>query len=165
MKAASRARSGRRWTLGTAGRGPIAAFAIGGAAAWWLVVPQSLLAEARAAPPAIPKEKTVERQVCRAIQLNTEDAWQSVIDYFPDEQILYAPSPTTVGPDLPARIATSIGRCRFSRTWPTSTRTIETRCRIEGVRFGRAVRRADPSRQVRGVEQRDGTASHPSTTG
>ena len=61
MKAASRARSGRRrWALFAAG--VIGAFAVGGAAAWWLVVPQSLLAEARAAPPAIPKEKTVERQ-------------------------------------------------------------------------------------------------------
>ena len=88
MKAASRLRSGRRrWALRVLlAAGAIAAFAIGGAAAWWLVVPLPLLAEARAAPPAIPQEKTVERQVCQAIELNTEDAWQSVIDYFPDEE-------------------------------------------------------------------------------
>jgi eukaryotic-like serine/threonine-protein kinase len=85
MKAAGRRRSGiRRWAMLAAGI--IAAFAVGAAAAWWLVVPPSLLAEARTAPPTVPKEKSIERQCFRAIQFNTEPAWQSVVDYTPENE-------------------------------------------------------------------------------
>jgi hypothetical protein len=64
----------------------VAAVALGGSVAWWLVVPTSLLAEAKATSLTIPREETVERQCYRAIQINTEAAWESVIKYFPEDK-------------------------------------------------------------------------------
>jgi len=85
MKSTTLMRPGRRrW--GWLAAGLMAAFVIGGAAAWWLVVPLSLLADANPAPPKVPKESSVERQCYRASQLGTEAAWQSVLDYYPDKK-------------------------------------------------------------------------------
>lgn len=85
MKSATRARSGH-WRAALQALGIVAAFALGGWAAWWLVVPPSLLAKARAAPFTIPKQETVERQCFLASRINSEAAWQSVIDYFPKKE-------------------------------------------------------------------------------
>ncbi|MFZ1932199.1 MAG: serine/threonine-protein kinase [Thermoguttaceae bacterium] len=87
MKAASRRRSWH-WRAAGVAVGLVAALAVGAVAGWWLLAPASLLAEARAAAaaPVIPKQENVWRQCYRASQLNTEAAWQSVIDYFPDKE-------------------------------------------------------------------------------
>jgi serine/threonine-protein kinase len=85
MKAASPRRSWRRRAAFLA-VGVVAALAVGVAAAWWLLAPSSLLAEAKAAAPAVPQEKNVYLQCYRASQINTEAAWQSVIDYFPKKE-------------------------------------------------------------------------------
>jgi serine/threonine-protein kinase len=85
MKSAGARRSGRRRAAGVVA-GLLAALVAGGAAAWGLVTPPSLLAEARAAAPVIPKQKNVLIQCYRASQINTEAAWQSVIDYFPEKE-------------------------------------------------------------------------------
>lgn len=66
--------------------GLVAAAVLGGALAWRLVAAPSALAEAKAAPPAIPKQPTVLGQWYLAGQLGTEAAWQSVITYFPEKQ-------------------------------------------------------------------------------
>ena len=87
MKAAGRARSGRRrWALGTAGRRRDRSVCRRGRGrvvagrcrrrCWPRQEPRR---------PPFPREDR-RTPICRAIQLNTEDAWQSVIDYFPDEE-------------------------------------------------------------------------------
>jgi eukaryotic-like serine/threonine-protein kinase len=85
MKAGSRRRAWH-WRAAGIAVGLLAALAAGGVAAWGLLAPSSLLAEARTAAPAIPQQKNVLLQCYRASQLNTEAAWQSVIDYFPDKE-------------------------------------------------------------------------------
>jgi eukaryotic-like serine/threonine-protein kinase len=75
-------RRGRAWVAA----GLIAAFVLGGLGAWYAVVPASLLAEAKAAPPAIRKQATVLRQWYLASQSDTQAGWQSVIDYFPEKR-------------------------------------------------------------------------------
>jgi eukaryotic-like serine/threonine-protein kinase len=85
MKAAATAESRLRrrawWAAGL-----IAAFLVGVAVAWWLVVPPPLLADAKAAPPVVPKQPNVWRQWYLATQLGTEAGWQSVIEYFPENK-------------------------------------------------------------------------------
>lgn len=84
MQSTARLRaSQRRWSWLAAAI--VLAFAVGGAAAWRLIVPVPLLADAAQAPPKIDKERSVERQCYRAAQLGTETAWQSVLDYYPKE--------------------------------------------------------------------------------
>ena len=61
--------------------------------------PPRCLADAQA-PTVIPKETNVIRQVYRASQIGTEAAWQSVLTYFPDKQILHASRQGAVGADL-----------------------------------------------------------------
>ena len=73
----------RRW--GWLAAGTIAVACLGAAVAWRLFVPAPLLANAERAPARMPKEPSVERQCYRAGRLGTEAAWQSVIDYYPDE--------------------------------------------------------------------------------
>jgi len=85
MKATHPRRSWR-WRATCIAAGLIGALVVGGAAAWSLAPPSSLLAEAKAAAPAIPKQKNVLMQCYRASQINTEAAWQSVIDYFPEKE-------------------------------------------------------------------------------
>lgn len=85
MKAAGRRRSWR-WQAAGIAVGLLAGLALGVAAACWLLAPASLLAETRAATPAIPRQENVWRQCYRASQINSEAAWQSVIDYFPDNE-------------------------------------------------------------------------------
>lgn len=77
----------RRW--GWVAAGMVAATIAGAAAAWCLVTPRSLLADAENAQPAIPRQPTVLRQWYLASQIGTEAAWQSVIDYFPQKENRY----------------------------------------------------------------------------
>ena len=85
MKTMSARRSRRRgWAWFVAGL--IGALALGGVGAWYAVVPPSLLADAKAAPSAIPKQRTVLAQWYRASQIGTEAAWQSVIANFPEKE-------------------------------------------------------------------------------
>jgi eukaryotic-like serine/threonine-protein kinase len=86
MKAAAGSRRSSRWRAAGVAVGLVAALAAGGAAAWGLLAPASLLADARAATPAIRQQKNVLLQCYRASQINTEAAWQSVIDYFPEKE-------------------------------------------------------------------------------
>ncbi|MEN6458652.1 MAG: serine/threonine-protein kinase [Thermoguttaceae bacterium] len=78
----------RRWVV----LGLIGTAVAVGAAARWATTPRWLLADARAAAPAIPKKSTVLQQWYLASQQGTEEAWQSVIDYFPEKQNRYIAS-------------------------------------------------------------------------
>ncbi|MEN6558640.1 MAG: serine/threonine-protein kinase [Thermoguttaceae bacterium] len=62
------------------------AFAVGGTVAWRTTSPTWLLANAEASPPPIEKKATVLAQWYQASQINTEEAWQSVIDFFPSKK-------------------------------------------------------------------------------
>jgi serine/threonine-protein kinase len=66
--------------------GILSAFLLGVLGAWFFAVPSSLLADAKKAPPVIPKQRTVLGQWYLASQLDTVAAWQSVIDYFPEKR-------------------------------------------------------------------------------
>jgi serine/threonine-protein kinase len=83
MKTAARRRPRRpRWLLAA---GVVVAVAVGAAAGARLAVPRPLLADAKAGEPPVPKEKNVQRQCYRAMQLGTEAAWQSIITHFPND--------------------------------------------------------------------------------
>ena len=69
--------------------GVILAFLLGGMGAWYAAVPSSLLAEAKSAEPHFEKQSSILHQWYLASQFNTEAAWQSVIDYFPDKKHAY----------------------------------------------------------------------------
>lgn len=76
--AARSRRRGRAWLAG----GLAGAFAVGGVCAWYVAMPRSLLADAK---PEISRQPTILRQWYLASQLNTNEAWQSVIDYRPEK--------------------------------------------------------------------------------
>ena len=76
---------------------------MGASAAWYAAVPPSLLADAKPAPPAIPKQSTVLRQWYLASQIGTEAAWQSVIDNFPENEYFTLRAEQQLALDLPAR--------------------------------------------------------------
>ncbi len=64
--------------------GLIGTFAVGGSGAWYAGVPSSLLAEAKSAEAAVPRQSSIQRQFFLAMQQwDNEAAWQSVIDYDP----------------------------------------------------------------------------------
>jgi eukaryotic-like serine/threonine-protein kinase len=82
MKTAAAQRSrhrGRAWFAA----GLLGAFALGSFVAWYVVVPPSLLAGAK---PEIDRQLTVVQQYILASQMDTEAAWQSVINYFPEKK-------------------------------------------------------------------------------
>jgi eukaryotic-like serine/threonine-protein kinase len=85
MKAAALGHANRRRRALLAG-GLIVALAVGAAVAWSTIVPAPLLADARSAPLAVPRQDNVWRQCYLASQLGTEAAWQSVITYFPENK-------------------------------------------------------------------------------
>ncbi len=72
-----------KWLLAAA---LVTACAAGGAAGWLTMVPPSLLTDVKSTPAPFPKQSSVWRQWYLASQIGTEAAWQSVIDYFPDQQ-------------------------------------------------------------------------------
>jgi len=82
MALARRQRRSKAWLIACL----ILAFAAGGAAAWFLIQPPLLLADAKQAPQIIPRQSSVLRQWYLASQSGTESAWQSVIDYFPEKR-------------------------------------------------------------------------------
>jgi serine/threonine-protein kinase len=84
MKTMAISRPRRRWAWLAAGL--VAAFALGGFAAWGFAVPAPLLADAKTASSPIPKQSTVLRQWYFASQIGTEAAWKSVIEYFPKKE-------------------------------------------------------------------------------
>jgi len=59
------------------------AFLLGGAVAWVGITERSLLADAKAPPPEVPRQDTALQQYLYATRIGTEGAWQSVIDHFP----------------------------------------------------------------------------------
>jgi tetratricopeptide (TPR) repeat protein len=79
----------RRYGPALVAAGVILAFLLGGMGAWYAKVPASLLTEARSGEPHIEKQSSILRQWLFASQENTEAAWQSVIDYFPDKKHAY----------------------------------------------------------------------------
>ncbi|MBN2475344.1 MAG: serine/threonine protein kinase [Pirellulales bacterium] len=72
-----------RWALwgGAAG-----SFLLGGVFAWFAAAEPSLLAGAKAPPPKIPRQESALQQYLDASRIGTEEAWQCVLDYFPDKQ-------------------------------------------------------------------------------
>jgi serine/threonine-protein kinase len=78
--AAQRVQNGRRRWFVTA---LAVAFLLGGLCAWWTVAPTSLLADAK---PEIARQDSVLRQWYFASQIGSEEAWQSVIKYFPEKK-------------------------------------------------------------------------------
>jgi tetratricopeptide (TPR) repeat protein len=58
---------------------------LSGLAAWLLLRPAPLLPPLGTASAHIPRRLTAVRQWYYASQIGTEEAWQSVIDYFPDK--------------------------------------------------------------------------------
>ena len=69
------------WGLGT-----LAAFVLGGLAAYWTTVDRSLLAEVTNRPRQITRQANVAAQFLYASQVGTEETWKAVIDYFPDKR-------------------------------------------------------------------------------
>ncbi len=82
-------RTGRRrlaatgWAVGIAG-----AFLLGGAAALLAARKPSSLATVQPAPLPVPQQENALRQWFYASELGTEEAWQSVIEYFPEKQYM-----------------------------------------------------------------------------
>ncbi len=84
MKTARKSKAGRLgWLLWAAGLA--LAFLIGGALALLSLREQPLLAQTQAGPPSVPKQQNVESQWIYAMHVDTEEAWQAVIDIFGDE--------------------------------------------------------------------------------
>ena len=80
------------------------ALLLGGAAAWWLVVPRAAAGRGQSSPNCPSRQQaTVLRQWYYASQIGTEEAWQSVIDYFPEKKYISLARQAATGPDLPAR--------------------------------------------------------------
>ncbi len=73
----------RRWLLAV---GLLAAFVLGGAAAWFTLRQEPLLAVAPGGHVRIPRQKTALAQYFCASQIGTEEAWQSVLEYFPEKE-------------------------------------------------------------------------------
>jgi len=86
MKAAAPGRPRRRLPL-VAG-GVVVAFSAGAALAWWVAREPSLPTPADSAMPAIAKQETALQQWYYASAIGTEEAWQSIPDYFPEKQYL-----------------------------------------------------------------------------
>ncbi len=85
MKSATAARASR-WRAGRLAACVLVAFAVGAAAAWRWAAPTPLLADAKSVGSGIAHLKSAEGQYILASQLQTEAAWQSVIDYVPKNE-------------------------------------------------------------------------------
>ena len=85
-----------------------------------------------------------------ASQLGTEAAWQSVIDYFPEEDNLRPAGQTATLPDLSAERAVRSGDGDFRRTGRPGQRP----ARVEGLRSGREMRGVEPPRPIYGIGRR-----------
>jgi hypothetical protein len=72
--------------LGWLAAAAAAVFLLGGLTAWLTMRQPPLVSAAHSGPGHLPKQTTVIRQWYLASQIGTQEAWQSVIDYFPDKQ-------------------------------------------------------------------------------
>jgi len=72
-----------RWGLWIAGA--VFAMLLGAAAAWFTLREEPLLAGADQTAPSVSRQETAVRQWYSASLMGTPDAWQSVIDYFPND--------------------------------------------------------------------------------
>lgn len=63
----------------------VVAMIAGGAAAWYFRQEPFLLADAEQMPAPVPRQENVFRQWLYASQLGTEEAWRSILDYFPEK--------------------------------------------------------------------------------
>jgi len=63
----------------------LAAFLGGTAAGWYSHQTTFLLAEVEQMPAPVPRQENVFRQWLYASQLGTEEAWRSILDYFPEK--------------------------------------------------------------------------------
>jgi len=85
MKAAGSSRfARRRWMVWTAAG--VVAFLLGGTLSYFATRQHSLLADMAKSSSPIPKYETPFGQWLIASQVGTAEAWQSVIDYFPDKR-------------------------------------------------------------------------------
>jgi tRNA A-37 threonylcarbamoyl transferase component Bud32 len=71
-----------RWALWVAGL--LLAFAVGGGLAWLTVREKPLLAQTTVGPQAVPRFDNAMSQWVYAVQLDTEEAWKALTEYFPD---------------------------------------------------------------------------------
>ena len=97
---------GRRGSVGLLLAVLLAAFLVGGLAAW-ARRPAPLLAVSEQELPAIERKATVRDQYLHAAEIATEEAWQSVPRYFPPvresaESVLCLAGPAAVGRVVPA---------------------------------------------------------------
>ena len=65
--------------------GLVLAFLVGGGLAWLTTRQEPLLAQAGSRPQSVPKFENVFTQWTYAVQTGTEEAWQAVIENFPDQ--------------------------------------------------------------------------------
>ncbi|MGA2032817.1 MAG: serine/threonine-protein kinase [Thermoguttaceae bacterium] len=79
------ARRGGRWHAFRPLVAGLLFFAIGAAAAWFTMRDAPLLAHPPWGKSRVPRQSTVLRQWLYASQIGTQQAWQSVIDYFPEK--------------------------------------------------------------------------------
>ena len=83
MRTGRRGRAGRfGWLLWSAGLA--LAFLVGTGLAFVATREQPLLAPTEAEPTSVPRQETAESQWIYAMHADTEEAWQAVIDHFPD---------------------------------------------------------------------------------
>jgi len=71
------------WAIGLLG-----VFLLGATIACFTTRPEPLLGGGQVEPPPVPRQDTALRQWYFASQVGTEEAWRSVIDYFPEKQYL-----------------------------------------------------------------------------
>ncbi len=81
--AATPAAPRRRWLLAL---GLVARFAAGGDLAWFTLRPEPLLDVSRTGHVRLKKQATAEAQFYCASQIGTEEAWRSVLEYFPKKE-------------------------------------------------------------------------------
>jgi len=86
MKTVAVGQPRRPYRLLLLGLGVVAAFVLGALIAWFTTGRSSILADAKAPPPTIPKRETVRQQYLDARLSNNKEAWQAVIDYFPEKR-------------------------------------------------------------------------------
>lgn len=78
--------TGRRWPWLVVGLG--LSFAVGGLVAWLTVRENDPIARENREPSPVPKLENALQQWYYASEIGTEEAWQSVIDYFPEKEYL-----------------------------------------------------------------------------
>ena len=130
----------------------LAAFLLGGVTPGATLRPAPLLPPPHVASPHPASRRPSCGNGIYASQIGTEEAWQSVIEYFPEKEYLRIPGETAIGSNLPSRTGLRPGHGRLRRIGRCGRRGR----RIPGVWAGREMRRPDASGQVSGVGRRVG---------